>query len=132
MDGQDGRLHQRFIELDLGRVTAWQRAAKLGAYKRLHHSRAPAGPPGGPAEPLWRSSYDALPWVLVVLAGQDPAAARRRIGSLIPFWRSDPATRGLEAVPLHCVILEQLVSEGPYAPIFTSAGDPERPEDWRG
>ncbi len=132
VDGQDGHLHQRFVELDLGSISVWQLAAKLGAYKLLHHCSASAEPSGGPAEPLWRSSYNTFPWVLVVLAGQDPTAARRRIGSLISLWRSDPATRDLEAVPLYCVILEQLVSDGPYAPIFTSASEPEQPQDWLG
>ena len=132
VDHQDGRLHQRFIELDLGNGTASQLATQLGAYKLLHHCRAPTRPAGEPGEALWRSSYNTFPCVLVVLAGQDPTAAHRRIQSLIAFWRSDPATRALETVPLHCVTLEQLLNGGPYALIFASASDPDRPRNWLG
>jgi hypothetical protein len=42
----------------------------------------------------------------------------------------DPATRMLEPVALHFVRLQQLTSDGPYAPIFTSASEPS--SSWTG
>jgi hypothetical protein len=132
LDG-DSVLHQRFLELNLATTSAERLAEKLGKYKLLHHRRAPAACPGEPAELVWRSHYRTFPQVLVVLAGQEPAAARRRIRHLIALWRSDPATRDLEAIPLHFVTLEQLTSDGPYAPVFISANEePEQYQDWLG
>ena len=134
LEVRDGEsvLHQRFIELNLATTSAEPLAEKLVKYTLLHHCRAPATRPGEPGELIWRSHYRTFPQVLVVLAGQEPADARRRIRHSSALWRSDPATRVLDAIPLHFVTLEQLTSDGPYAPIFISAKDPERRENWLG
>ena len=89
----DPVLRQRFIEIDLATVFAERLAEKLAIYKLLHHCRAPAARPGEPTEPIWCSHYRAFPQVFVVLAGQEPADARRRTRHLIYLWRSDPATQ---------------------------------------
>jgi hypothetical protein len=125
-------LHQRFIELDLPTSPAWELAVKLAKYKLLHHCQALAARPDGSTESIWRSRYRTFPQILVILAGQDPVTARRRIEHLVALWHSDSATRDLEQVPLHLVTLEQLISDGPYAPIFTNADQPEQPENWLG
>ncbi len=97
LDG-DSILHQRFLELNLATTSAERLAEKLGKYKLLHHCRAPAACPGEPAELIWHSHYRTFPQILVVLAGQEPADARRRIRHLIALWCSDPATRGFEPI----------------------------------
>jgi hypothetical protein len=125
-------LHQRFIELNLATMSAERLAEKLAKYKLLHHCRALAARPGEPTEPIWRSRYRAFPQVLVVLAGQAPADAQRRIRHLISLWHSDPATRNLDAIPLHFVTLEQLTRHGPYAPVFITAKEPQQDRDWLG
>jgi hypothetical protein len=125
-------LHQRFIEINLPTTSAERLTEKLSKYKTLHHCQPPAAPPGQPTEPSWRSRYRAFPQVLVVLAGQEPTDAQRRIKHLIALWHSDPATRDLATIPLHCVTLEQLTSDGPHAPIFTNADEPEQPQNWLG
>jgi hypothetical protein len=124
--------HRRFIELDRAKTPAVQLAVKLGVYKLLHHCRSAVEQPGEPADLLWRAQYHAFPWVLVVLADQPPAAAQLRIKIATELWHCDPATRDLPAIPLHFVTLDQLTRQGPYAPIFTSANDPEQPQDWLG
>jgi hypothetical protein len=130
--GGESVLHQWFIELNLATTSAELFAEKLAKYKLLHHCREPAPRPGEPGELIWRSHYRTFPRVLVVLAGQEPADVQRRVRHLSALWRSDPATRGLDTIPLHFVTLEQLVSDGPYAPIFVSAKDPEQRENWLG
>jgi hypothetical protein len=133
VQSRDSVLHQRFIELHLATSPVEQLAAKLGKYKLLHHCSGPADQRGAPAELGWRSRYRTFPQLLVVLAGQEPSAAQRRIGHILLLWRTDPATRDLEPIPLHFVTLEQLTRDGPYAPIFTNADEPERPQkNWLG
>jgi hypothetical protein len=129
---RDPILHQRFIELNLPTHSSERLATKLAKYTLLHHSLTPAEQPGEPPEPTWTSRNRTFPQLLVVLAGQQPTAARRRIRHLIALSRTDPATRGLKPIPLHFVTLEQLNSDGPYAPIFTNADEPEQPESWLG
>jgi len=120
--------HQRFIELDRGTLPTEQLAEKLAAYKLLHnHGSQTTGQPTG-----WRSLYRTFPWVLVVLAAQHPATTERRIQNLTALWHTDPATQHLPTIPMHFVTLDQLTRHGPYAPIFTSANEPEHPQNWLG
>jgi hypothetical protein len=132
VQGQNSVLRQRFIELSLAATSAERLAEKLAKYKLLHNCPAPSARPEEPTESAWRTRYRTFPQLLVVLVGQEPDEARRRIRHLIALWHSDPATRGLDAIPLHFVTLEQLASDGPYAPIFTSADEPEQPQNWLG
>lgn len=91
-------LRQRFIELNLATTSTEQLAAKLAKYKLLHNCTAPTAQPGEPTEPLWRSHYRTFPQLLVVLAGQTPAHAQRRVRHLIspsgtPIRRPAASTR---------------------------------------
>lgn len=129
---QGSVLHQRFIEINLPTTSAERLTEKLSKYKILHNCRPPATRPGEPTELIWRSRYRAFPQILVVLAGQEPADAQRRIRNLIALWHSDPATRDLGPIPLHFVTLEQLTSDGPHAAIFTNADEPQQPQNWLG
>jgi hypothetical protein len=102
-------LHQRFVEL-------------------LHHS--PGKPT--PRTPLWRSCYRSFPPVLVVLADQTAAAARRRIQKTIALYRSDPVRARYGPVPVSFTTLADLQRRGPFAPVFITSEHPEQPTGWLG
>jgi protein involved in plasmid replication-relaxation len=125
-------LHQRFIELDRGTIPAEQLAAKLARYAQLRHHTVTPASKNGPDGPLWRAYYRAFPAVLVVLADQTPAAARRRIQRVIALHRSDPGRGRFGTVPISFVTLADLAIRGPFAPIFISAEQPDTYRDWLG
>lgn len=120
-------LHQRFIELDRGTLTAEQLANKIARYTRLRHFRASAD---AAAEPAWRSCYRAWPHLLIVLADQPRERMRQRLARTLALYESDPSLQG--QVPLSFVALEDLWQRGPFASVFFSAQQPERPVDWLG
>jgi Replication-relaxation len=121
-------LHQRFIELDRGTIPAEHLAGKLARYSQLlHHS--PGKPTG---QPLWRNCYRSFPPVLVVLADQMAAAARRRIQKTIALYRSDPVRARYGTVPVSFTTLADLQRRGPFAPIFIAADHPGQPTGWLG
>ncbi|HEY7952771.1 MAG TPA: replication-relaxation family protein [Solirubrobacteraceae bacterium] len=122
-------LHQRFIELDRGTIPVELLAAKLSRYAEM---QAYSGGETAGKRPLWRAYYRAFPPVLVVLAGQTAAAARRRISRTIALYVSDPVRRRHGTVPISFTTLPALVAQGPFAPIFISAEEPGRMVDWLG
>lgn len=133
--GEDGSLamHQRWIELDRGTARpAEHLAAKISAYTRLRYFAPPAGSADQPAEPLWRNHYRAWPHLLIVLADQSRERMRQRIQRTLVLHQSDPSHRGASVIPLAFVALEDLTSQGPFAPIFTAAEHPDQPVDWLG
>jgi hypothetical protein len=133
--GKDGSLalHQRWIELDRGTARpAEHLAAKITAYTRLRYFAPPSGSAGEAPEPLWRSYYRAWPHLLIVLADQSRERMRQRIQRTLVLHQSDPAHRGASAIPLSFVALEDLMSQGPFAPIFTAAEHPGQTVDWLG
>lgn len=125
-------LHQRFIELDRGTIPPERLAAKLTSYAQLRYYTPTPASHGAPAEPPWRAYYRVFPSVLVVLADQTPAQARRRIQTVIALHRTDPAHGRYGTVPTSFVTLAQLTARGPFAPIFISAEQPETYLDWLG
>jgi len=127
--GSDGglALHQRFVELDRGTLSAEQLASKITRYARLRHFTASAD---SSAEPLWRSYYRAWPHLLVVLADQSRARMSQRLQRTLALHASDPARAG--EIPVSFVALTDLESKGPFAPIFVTAQQPEQPVDWLG
>jgi hypothetical protein len=122
-------LHQRFIELDRGTIPPEQLAAKLARYAQLNHYSVANDAPEGP---LWRAYYRTFPPVLVVLADQTPAAARRRVQKTIALYRSDPSQALYGTVPIAFTALPELTARGPFAPIFIPAERPDHYRDWLG
>jgi hypothetical protein len=119
-------LQQRFIELDRGTIPPEQLATKLTRYAQLHNYRG--NDPG--SAPLWQNYYRTFPAVLVVLADQSQAAARRRIQRTIALYRSDPTSGRHAAVPVSFTTLTELAARGPFAPIFIDAEQPDHFTDW--
>jgi hypothetical protein len=123
-------LHQRFVELDRGTRSAEQLANKITRYARLRHYKPPAAPGQNPDEPLWRTYYRAWPHLLIVLADQSRQRMRQRMQRTIALQASDPANVG--SIPVSFVALDELTEQGPFAAIFVTAEQPERPVDWLG
>jgi hypothetical protein len=124
-------LHQRFIELDRGTRTTEQLASKITRYVRLRHY-APVSPGENAAKPLWRSHYRAWPHLLIVLADQSRQTMRQRVQRTLALQSSDPTAGRVGQVPVSFVALDDLSARSPFAPIFFSAQQPERPVDWLG
>jgi Replication-relaxation len=127
--GESLILHQRFIELDRGTIPPEQLAAKLARYAQLNHYSVANDIPEGP---LWRAYYRTFPPVLVVLADQTAAAARRRVQKTIALYRSDPGQTRYGTVPTSFTTLPELTARGPFAPIFIPAEQPDHFTDWLG
>jgi hypothetical protein len=125
-------LHQRFVELDRGTLPAEQLAVKFTRYARLHDYRSASKQDPPPARPLWCMYYRAFPSVLVVLADQEPAAARRRIQRVIALHDTDPERERFATVPVSFVTLADLCDHGPFAPIFIDLHNPGRYVNWLG
>jgi hypothetical protein len=123
-------LHQRFVELDRGTRTTEQLAGKITRYARLRHY-APPGSGERTPEPLWRNHYRAWPHLLIVLADQSRQAMRQRVQRTLALQASDPAGR-VGVIPVSFVALDDLCARGPFAPVFFSAQQSERPVDWLG
>jgi hypothetical protein len=123
-------LHQRFVELDRGTIPTHQLAGKLARYAQLNKYTPTRKAHGAPDGPLWRAYYRSFPAVLVVLAHQTPAAARRRVGRTIALYRSDPERDRYGTVPVSFVTLTDLTANGPFAPIFIDAAHPEQYVNW--
>ena len=121
-------LHQRFVELDRGTLSAEQLAAKVTRYTRLRHFKASAD---ASAEPAWRGYYRSWPHLLVVFADQPRARMRQRLQRTLALSASDPAGGGV-AIPVSFAALDDLTSSGPFAPVFFTAQQPEQPVDWLG
>ncbi|HEY2181248.1 MAG TPA: replication-relaxation family protein [Solirubrobacteraceae bacterium] len=120
-------LHQRFIELDRGTIPVDTLARKLARYAAVRDYRADAT-----KEPSWRAYYRAFPAVLVVLASQGGAPARRRIAKTIALYASDPGRGRHGPVAISFTTLPELRARGPFAPVFINAEHPGHPVDWLG
>jgi hypothetical protein len=119
-------VEQRFLELDRATLPVDRLAAGLARYARLY--RAP-GEAGGPA---WRAWYPAFPPVICVLAGGPRAVLERRRDTAIALLRSDPELERTPEVAISLCPLEDLQSEGPFAPIFLDVQRPQAAVDWTG
>jgi hypothetical protein len=134
-------LHQRFLELDRGTARpAEQLASKITRYARLRHYAGAPASAGSLARPLWRSYYRSFPHLLIVLADQSRERIRSRIQRTLALHESDP-TLGDTAdasehragvVPVSFVALDDLINDGPFAPVFLFAERPQQPVDWLG
>lgn len=125
-DGDGDSLEYRFLELDRATLTVDRLVAKLVGYARLYRDRDERG------EPAWQKRYLAFPALLVVLAGEHRELLERRLATAAALCRADPELERVpEVAPSFC-LLDDLMEHGPFAPIFRSAGDPDRAVDWLG
>jgi hypothetical protein len=140
-DGGGLTLHQRFVELDRGTARpAEHLASKITRYTRLRHYAAAPVSTGSLARPLWRSYYRSFPQLLIVFAGQSRERIQSRIQRTLALHESDPtlgdaagaSEQRAGAVPVSFVALEDLVTRGPFAPVFLFAERPQQPVDWLG
>ena len=118
-DGGDTLL-TRFVEIDRGRYSPLVLRNKIRGYAELLTYTGVAAAPAAPApRPVWTRVYPVFPKLLIVFADQSPAAAGRRIEVLADLCRTDPLIRRhLPTLWLGCAHLDQVVDDGPYAPIW--------------
>lgn len=126
---QKTSLHYRFVELDRANRSSADLATKLGRYGRL--CRHKVGSQGKKPVLLWRQLYPVFPALLVVLAGRSREALLRRRKTVLGLCRANPDLRETPEVEISICLLEDLVAEGPFAPIFATLADSE-PVDWLG
>lgn len=129
--GNDGptRFHYRFVELDRGNRAADDLASRLARYGKLYRHAAPTEP-GGATVPLWSHRYPVFPTVLVALSGRDRNALERRRRLVLALCRQERDLAENPEVDVSICLLKDLVTDGPFATIFRSVVDPDRPCDW--
>ena len=130
--GEEVSFHYRFVELDRATMGAERLAEQLARYARLYHRTLPAADPLDEPEPVWARLYPVFPAVLVVMAGATPKLVERRRSMALELLAEDPDLADATEVSLSICSLGDLVSRGPFAPIFRALRDPERPVDWLG
>jgi Replication-relaxation len=129
-----GYTHLRFLELDRATMATETLVAKLGRYVELHRYIAPAPSKGRPSGrytgmPQWRERYSHFPEVMVVLANGSRSRLERRRWLTCARWKRLYAERA--HFDLYVCLLEDLVEQGPFAPIF-ERGDGDELVDWLG
>jgi Replication-relaxation len=127
----DGRVafHHRFVELDRATVPVDQLALKLARYTRVYRHTASAQP-GEPARPVWQERYPAFPGVLLILTGQPRPVLERRLRTLLALCASSRELADTPQVKIKVGLLEDLDSEGPWAPVLLSATHPDEWVNW--
>lgn len=116
------------VEGDRATEPVHELADKLCRYIRLHRFTAASG--REPSVPDWRQRYPAFPKVVVVFAGKERRALRRRLHVMVGLCRRDPRLQAtLEDVPVAFTLLEDLQARGPFADIFFEPAQPEGPVD---
>lgn len=125
---EDGRLalDQRFLELDRATLTVDRLVAELARYAELHRAKGLGG------EAIWKERYPRFPKVHCVLAGAPRSALERRRKSVLALLHSHPHLAGARGPRISICLLEDLRSEGPFAPIFREVREPERAVNWLG
>jgi hypothetical protein len=119
-------VEQRFLELDRATLPVDTMAAELARYAELFRAAGEEG------EPVWRSRYPTFPSVVCVLAGGGRDVLRRRRDTALALLRAEPQLTRTPEVEIRVCLLEELVSRGPFAPIFRSLRDPGSAVDWLG
>jgi hypothetical protein len=127
----DTSVHLRFIELDRATLPAPALTAKLGRYARLH-AYVPDPAAGGPRQPAWRSEYPAFPALHVLLTGAKRDALERRLDQTIALADADPHLQRPDQMVVSFALLEDLLSDGPFEPIFVALNDPAQLVNWLG
>lgn len=123
-------VEQRFLELDRATMSVDSLAAELGRYARLYRAR------GHGDLPLWRSRYPSFPPVLCVLTGDENTVTRavleRRRDATIALLRTDPDLARTPEVKISIGLAEDLVEQGPFAPIFVRPDGGADAVNWLG
>jgi hypothetical protein len=126
------KLQLRFLELDRATLPVPALVAKLGRYARLQ-TYAPDPPAGRRPEAGWRSEYPTFPALHVLLAGARREALERRLDQTIALAHDNPQLlHTSKELVVSFALLEDLVSDGPFARIFVSLGDPTELVNWLG
>jgi Replication-relaxation len=116
---------QRFVEVDRATLSVERLVAELARYGQLcraHDKRA---------EPLWRSHYPSFPPVICALAGASRKALVRRRDITIALLNGHPDLERAYGTAIHFCLLDDLMSRGPFAPIFRTVGE-EGQSNWLG
>ncbi len=122
----------RFIEYDRATRSAADLATRLGRYARLYRRTIPARGSAGPTVALWTRLYQAFPTVLVVFAGRRRAQLEQRRDTVLALCGQDPDLHGTPQVEVSICLLDDLLTEGPFAAIFRTVADPDTPVNWLG
>ena len=123
----------RFLELDRGTIPVDELGAKLARYARLHCFTPDVGSEStASARPAWEGHYPVFPDVLCVLAHQPRSRLERRLQTTINLCRTDPLLQRESAVQVWLCLLDDLLADGPFAPIFVSHRQPTHLVDWLG
>lgn len=128
------RLLSRFVEVDRATKPLEDLVQQLRGYARLY-SYAPNG-----SGPGWRATYPyGFPPVLLVFAwnphhGPSPAWDRamlqRRMNTVLAIVNGDGAIEAARELKISCCLLDDLVQDGPFAPVFVRHTDPTRYVGW--
>jgi hypothetical protein len=119
-------LEYAFLELDRATLSVDRLAMELSRYADLYRAGGSAG------APMWKGRYPVFPRVLCVLTGGSREALHRRRDVSLYLLDRDPQVERTPEVRIYFCLLEDLESEGPFAPIFRGLDDPKQPVDWLG
>jgi hypothetical protein len=119
-------VEHRFLELDRATLPVDALTAELARYADLFRA---AGEDG---EQLWRRRYPRFPSVVCVLAGARRELLVRRRDTALALLRAEPQLTRTPEVEIRVCLLEELVAQGPFAPIFRALRDPGHAVDWLG
>jgi hypothetical protein len=119
-------MHQAFLELDRATLSVDRLAAELTRYADHYRVEGPDG------ELMWTRRYPTFPRVLCVLAGGSREALGRRRSVTLHLLRRDPQIRRTPELQVLFCRLEDLMDEGPFAPIFRGLAVPGQALTWLG
>ena len=109
----------RFVEIDRGRYSPIVLRTKIRQYAELLTYTGPANPGAAAPRPVWSRVYPVFPKLALVFADQSATVIDRRIDVLAELCRTDPLIRRhLPRLWLGCAPIDQVLTEGPYAPIW--------------
>lgn len=119
----------RFVELDRSTMPLRELETKLTGYARLYRYRPkPAGEWSADLPQGWRQFYPLFPKIVVVLAGRPAHVLARRMQGLLELVWRNPNLRDIQSddtdFDISLTTLEQLRTQGPFAPVFRRPADP--------
>lgn len=131
-EADETSFHYRFVEFDRATRATNDLAERLARYTRLYRRMVPAERPGDLSAPLLHHLYPVFPTVLVVLANGTRDRLERRRDTILGLCSQNADLQDTPEVEFSVCLLEQLVQQGPFAPIFRTAADRHRPVNWLG